>query len=411
MKTDLDSLMQARDIDALLVTGPAQHNPAMYYFTGGVHLTSADLFKKRGQPPVLFCNPMEREEAIKTGLTVKNLADYPLDDLLKEAHGDYLQAIVLRYRQIFSDMGVTSGRVALCGLSDAGTSYAFFSGLQRLLPGLTIIGEYTDSLLLAAMATKDETEVERMRRMGKITVEVVGLVAEFLSSHSSSQEVLVKNDGNPLTIGDVKNRINLWLAERGAENPEGTIFAIGHDAGVPHSSGSPGDLICQGQTIVFDIFPCEGGGGYYYDFTRTWSLGYATDETHALYEDVLAVYRQIMRELQLGRPCREYQKRTCELFEAKGHPSVKSDPQTQIGYVHSISHGLGLHVHERPWSGKNATDADLLSPGVVVTIEPGLYYPERRLGVRLEDTVWARSDGSFEILAEYPLDLVLPLKH
>jgi Xaa-Pro aminopeptidase len=47
---------------------------------------------------------------------------------------------------------------------------------------------------------------------------------------------------------------------------------------------------------------------------------------------------------------------------------------------------------------------------VVVTHEPGLYYPERHLGMRLEDTLWVRPDGSLEILAEYPKDLVLPIK-
>jgi len=53
---------------------------------------------------------------------------------------------------------------------------------------------------------------------------------------------------------------------------------------------------------------------------------------------------------------------------------------------------------------------DRLEPGSVVTIEPGLYYPERGMGVRLEDTVWVRPDGEMEILADYPLDLVLPVK-
>jgi Xaa-Pro aminopeptidase len=59
--------------------------------------------------------------------------------------------------------------------------------------------------------------------------------------------------------------------------------------------------------------------------------------------------------------------------------------------------------------GTGATEADRLDAGVVVTIEPGLYYPERGMGVRLEDTVYARPDGVFEILADYPLDLVIPL--
>ena len=47
---------------------------------------------------------------------------------------------------------------------------------------------------------------------------------------------------------------------------------------------------------------------------------------------------------------------------------------------------------------------------MVVTLEPGLYYPERGLGVRLEDTLWARPDGVFEPLADFSKDLVLPMR-
>ena len=46
----------------------------------------------------------------------------------------------------------------------------------------------------------------------------------------------------------------------------------------------------------------------------------------------------------------------------------------------------------------------------MVTIEPGLYYPERGLGMRIEDAVFMRADGKPEILAEYPLDLVIPIR-
>jgi Xaa-Pro aminopeptidase len=267
-----------------------------------------------------------------------------------------------------------------------------------------------DSTLLQAMATKDSSEVERIRRMGMITVEVVGQTADFLSGHRAKNDILVKPDGSPLTIGEVKSRINLWLAERGAENPEGTIFAIGRDAGVPHSSGNPGDLLRLGQTIVFDIFPCEAEGGYYYDLTRTWCLGYAPDEAQKLYEEVLSVYRQIRSELKVNALCRDYQYRTCELFEAQGHPTLKSTPQTEEGYVHGLGHGVGLNIHERPWFSMRATAGDRLAPGSVITVEPGLYYPERGLGVRLEDTVWVRPDGQFEVLADYPMDLVLPVR-
>jgi Xaa-Pro aminopeptidase len=408
MKTDLDSLLQTYDFDALLVFGPGDHNPAMMYLTGGGHFTG-ELLKKRGQPPVLFCRSMERDEAARTGLATKLIDDYKPTELLKEADGDVVKATVARYQKILSEYGIT-GRVAVYGRVEIGSLFATLNAVQTALPGLTFVGESGNTMLMEAQLTKDESEVARIRKVGQITTAVVGQVADFLTSHRTRDGVLVKPDEKPLTIGEVKSHINLWLAEQGAENPQGTIFAIGRDSAVPHSSGTATDLVRLGQTIVFDIYPCEEGGGYYHDFTRTWCLGHATDETLAQYEDVLAVYKQVLVELSSNTPYKEYQQRTCEIFEALGHPTIQSNPETQDGYVHSLGHGVGLNIHERPWSGISAGEADRLVPGAVFTVEPGLYYPDKGIGVRLENTIYARSDGTFEVLADYPLDLVLPMK-
>ena len=116
-----------------------------------------------------------------------------------------------------------------------------------------------------------------------------------------------------------------------------------------------------------------------------------------------------MSQLKVNAPFQGYQDLTCDLFEAQGHATIKDDPSVQEGYVHSLGHGLGLNVHESPWSGSGASEADVLAPGVVITIEPGLYYPSKGMGCRLEDTVAVLPDGKFEILAEFPLDLVLPM--
>jgi Xaa-Pro aminopeptidase len=402
--------MQEHGLDAILITGPAQHNPAMYYLTGGVHLTNADLIKRRGSEPVLFHYSMERDEAARTGMATRNLADYRPGELLQQTNGNALQAEILRYQKMLTDLGLTEGRLGLYGRIDAGQAYSVYSGLQEAFPGLTILGQVGDSILLQAMATKSADEIGRLRQIGRTTVEVVGLVADYLTGHRVEDETLVKKDGSPLTIGDVKSKINLWLAERGADNPEGTIFAIGRDAGVPHSSGNPADSLRLGQPIIFDIFPCEAGGGYYYDFTRTWCLGYASQEVQEIYEHVLAVYKRVMTDLKADTPGRDYQKLACDMFEQLGHATIQSNPQTESGYVHSLGHGLGLHIHEYPRLSMAAGVEDRLLPGSVVTIEPGLYYPERGLGVRLEDTVWVRPDGQFEILVEYPFDLVLPMR-
>lgn len=411
MKNDLDSIMQANQIDAILATGAGDHNPAVVYLTGGGNLTNADVLKLSGQAPILFHSDIERDEAARTGLRTVNLASYPMEEMRKAVDGDFLKLAVLRYQRMFAEAGLQTGRVALYGRMEAGAALAIFSCLQNAMPGLSFVSELGNTVLMEAMATKDADEVARIRGMGKITTQVVGRVADFLTSQRSKDGVLVQADGQPVTIGEVKKRINLWLAEAGAENPEGTIFAIGYDAAVPHSSGTASDLLRVGQTIIFDIFPCEQGGGYFYDFTRTWCLGYAPDEALSLYEDVLYVFQTIKSELQLGAPVRNIMQRACQLFEGRGHPTTCSNPQTQDGFVHGLGHGVGLFIHERPMFSQAASETERLQPGLVLTVEPGLYYPQRRMGVRLEDTIWVRPDGQIETLAEYPLDFILPIKN
>ncbi len=411
MKADLDKLMEEHDIDVLFVGGAANHNPAMIYFVGTAHVSDTVMIKKRGSKGVLFYFPMEREEAAKSGLELVNLLKYPMTELLKEANGNFEEAIAIRTKKMFEDLGITSGRVAVYGLSEIGPFFSVTNRVQEMMPGLKFAGFVQDEILMSAMMTKDADEIERIRQMGKITTDVVGKTADYLTGHKTSNGVLVHRDDSPVTIGEVKNLINLWLAEHGVENPEGTIFAIGRDAAIPHSVGTPSDLLRLGQTIVYDIYPCEALGGYFYDFTRTWSLGYATDEVQELYDHVRNTYDTLASELKVNAPFSIYQERTCELFANLGHPTVKSDPTTEIGYVHSLGHGVGLHIHEKPFSAlNNPSPSDILAPGSVFTLEPGLYYPEKGMGVRIEDTYHVTQEGKFEVLADFPKDLVLPIK-
>lgn len=412
MKSDLDALMQARSLDAVLVVGNAEHNPPMYYLTGGGHVSHATVIKKRGEEAAYFHNDMERDEAAKSGLRLIPYSRYDYDALYKEADGDLLLASALRYRMIFEELGLTRGRVGVYGFYDLSAVFGTLSRLQKLLPELEFVGEpREDSIFMRAMETKDAAEVERIRRMGRITTTVVGKTRDYLTEREvRADEVLLKEDGSPLTVGDVHAKIRLWVAEQGAELPSGFIFAIGRDAGVPHSTGNPADLMRLGQTIVFDIYPAEAGGGYYYDFTRTWSLGYAAPEAQELYDQVKEIFDKLMDNFDVNAPFKHYHKMTCEYFESKGHQSPLNTKAPVEGYVHSLGHGVGLNIHERPFSGLTAGDDQRLAPGVVVTSEPGLYYPEKGMGFRIEDTLWVRPDGTIETLADYPYDFVLPMK-
>lgn len=410
MKKDIDLLMQTQGIDALIITGNAFHNPSMVYFTGFRHVSHACLIRKRNKEGLLFHYAMERDEATATGLKTRSFSLYPAEELRKAAGNNPIEAEAIRYERMLTELSLASGRVVLYGLTDLGAGVAVMQALQRRLPGLEIVSLPDKDILLEAMQTKGEDEVEHIRFVGKVTVEVVGKVADMLTSRPVRDGVLLRPDGEPLTIGEIKRSINLWLAEGGVENPEGTIFSIGRDSGVPHSSGNASDVLRLGETIIFDIFPCEEGGGYFHDFTRTWCLGYATDEALKLYADVREIYEKMMTGLKAGTPFKKYQKMTCEFFEERGHPTVLSSPQTEEGYVHSLGHGVGLHIHEQPFASPTAAGENLLLPGSVVAIEPGLYYPERGLGMRIENTVWITPQGDCQLLAEYPVDLVLPVK-
>ncbi|MEO8358160.1 MAG: M24 family metallopeptidase [Chloroflexota bacterium] len=412
MKSDLDALMQARNLDALLIFGGAENNPPMYYFVGGGHVSNALLIKKAGKEPVLFHGDMERDEAAKSGLKTIPFSAHSATEFMEEANGDKQLANLLRFQKLLSEYGLSAGRIAVYGRVELSQMFGLLMGLSKLIPELEfVIENESDTVLLRAMETKEDVEVARIRQMGAVTTTVVRMVHDYLTScEVREDEVLLKEDGFPLTIGDVKSKISLWLAERGAVDVEGLIFAIGRDAGIPHSVGAPEDLMTLGRTIVFDIFPAEKGGGYFYDFTRTWSLGYATPEAQALYDQVQEVYNKVVENLDLNASFVDYQRMTCEYFESKGHKTPLTTKAPLDGYVHSLGHGVGLNIHERPGSSLIATGENLLKPGVVITIEPGLYYPDKGMGFRIEDTYWVGPDGNIERLAEYPYDFVLPMK-
>ena len=402
--------MQESDIDALLIVGSAQHNASMTYFTGIVHVSAGYVLKKRNTLPILYHFPMERDEAARTNLETKNLEDYDSQKLLKQSEGNQVLADAIRLKHIFDEFEV-QGRVSIYGVGDVAKFHGLFLTAKDLIPKVEFVVEpSTSSVLTRARITKDEEEVERIRKMGEITTEVVAETADFLSSHKSKNGFLVNGGGDALTIGEVKRQINYWLAQRSAENIEGTIFAIGSDAGVPHSTGINDQPVEIGKPIVFDIFPSEMGGGYFFDHTRTWCLDHAPDNVLEIYQDVFEVYDEVYQALEPGKLCTEFQQLTCELFESRGHPTLLKSPGTEKGYVHSLGHGLGLDVHEGPSFRQVQGNEDILQPGSVITVEPGLYYPERGLGVRLENTVWVRPDGKLETLGDFPMDLILPIK-
>src|SRR5215210_6795706 len=109
MKQDLDRLMEERRLNALVVAGKMNGNPALYYMANGAKVISGHVIKKRAEEPMFLCSSIDREEAAASGLSIVTMNKYDFEGILREK-SDRLAAVVELYRRIFADLGV-NGKV------------------------------------------------------------------------------------------------------------------------------------------------------------------------------------------------------------------------------------------------------------------------------------------------------------
>lgn len=409
MKADLDRLMAERGLDALVVASGEDYCPIRDYLTNGAHIGAAFSIKRRGAAPVLFVNPMEVEEARASGLAVYTFNDLGRGELARELQGDVLAVEVEMWARAFDREGVKPGKIGIYGTGPVHYYLEFARALAARLPDYEFTGERGLTLFDAAYITKDADEIARLKSVAARTSAVVRATWDFIASHRADGDTVVRGDGTPLTIGDVKRFVRRALLDRELEDTD-MIFAQGRDGAFPHSRGQNDMPLQTGQAIVFDLFPREIGGGYYHDMTRTWCIGSAPDAVRAVYDHVLAAFNLAVETFaEPGQPAHTLQDAVLDFFEGLGHPTTRSDPSTNSGYVHSLGHGLGLNVHERPSLSHLRRD-DTLQVGSVITIEPGLYYADQGFGVRIEDTFYIDESGALVSLTDVPKALVLPLQ-
>lgn len=412
MRSDLDRLLEEAGIDGLWITGGMSANAAARYFIGGAHLTVIDIIKPAGRKAALYHGPMEREEAAATGLEVRTRSSDDWARFLAEANDDLHLARAKRLAEEFRLEGLSAGRVAVYGKVEPGDFLSLLEALSEELPGVEFLPtERSTDVMVKARKTKSPDELSEIEWVGRRTIEVVQLVQDFLTGRPVQDGHLLNEAGDTLTVGEVKRMVRLWLAERELEAPHGIILAPGEQAGYPHSEGRHDSPIPVGESIIFDIYPREVAGGYFFDFTRTWCLGDAAENVRQAHLSVLSVFDEMLERLVVGADTREVQLQADRAFENAGHPSRLNTPGTTDGFFHGLGHGLGLDIHEAPWFDEYRARTSQLGANMVVTLEPGLYYPQRGFGVRVEDTVVIEPDGGARILAPYPTDLILPMQN
>lgn len=411
MKADLDQLMQALNLDAIVVLGDETPNTEMAYLTNGAH-AHGQIFKKRGEPAVFVVNPMELDEAAKSGLIVKSWFDFNYAALREQYKDDVTALKRERDATVLRTLDIT-GRVGFYGAMSVNAAMrTAFNLADSALPLEVVVDHDSGQLFGQLYETKDEQELAALRTAAHGTSAVVQATWDFIASHYARDlaigSAIVDADDQPLTIGAVKRFIRMQLAEHDLDDSDGCIFAQGRDAAMPHSKGKKEDVLQVGRSIVFDIFPKNHEDGYFHDMTRTWCIGLVPPEIQAAYDDVLHVFHAAQAAVKIGEPTSTLQLLALDYFESKGHPTHRSAPATQDGYTHSIGHGVGLNIHEAPSMGQYA--ANTFKHGSVFTIEPGLYYTQRGFGIRVEDTVYIDQAGNLQTLTDFRYDLLLPIR-
>ena len=167
-----------------------------------------------------------------------------------------------------------------------------------------------------------------------------------------------------------------------------TIVAGGKQACDPHERGH-GPLRAN-EPIILDIFPRSQKTGYFGDITRTVVRGRANEAVKKLYDTVWRGQKIGFEKIRANTPTADVHKAVQNFFVRQGYKTGRHDGRME-GFFHGTGHGLGLEIHEAPRLG--ATSAGKLRAGHVVTVEPGLYYPEIG-GVRLEDVALVTGNGA-----------------
>lgn len=170
-----------------------------------------------------------------------------------------------------------------------------------------------------------------------------------------------------------------------------TVLASGPRGALPH--GRATDRVMQrGEFVTIDFGAVYDG--YVSDCTRTVALGEIDARQREVYDAVLTAQGRALEAVRPGVACRDVDAAGRAVIAAAGFGEA---------FGHAMGHGIGLDVHEGPPVSPR-TDA-ILEPGMVVTIEPGVYLPGWG-GVRIEDSVVV-TDGGARILTRLPKDLIL----
>ncbi|WP_124727195.1 M24 family metallopeptidase [Staphylospora marina] len=351
-----------------------------------------------------------------------------IDRLRRLMSGRGIEAVLISHpvnRRYLSGFTGSSG-VALITASDAVliTDFRYVSQVKEQSPHMTLVEHASASLLQTVAEECRKRDVKELAfeehhltfaqhraledALGGIKLRPVGTLTEELRMIKDEAEIQIIRDAakiadqafegilKELRPGmrerDVALRLEVMMREMGASSSSfDIIVASGKRSALPHGKASD-KVLEKGDLVTLDFGACYRG--YVSDLTRTVALGEPGEKAREIYGIVLEAQVKAVEAIRPGITGVEADAVARDYIREKGYGDY---------FGHGTGHGIGLEVHEGPTLSIRGDT--VLVPGMIVTVEPGIYLPDFG-GVRIEDDVLV-TDAGYEVLTHSPKELIL----
>lgn len=263
---------------------------------------------------------------------------------------------------------IATKKLAHIAIEEDEISFAEYERFSKKLSEVTLLAG-ASKILCEQRAVKNAEELDCIARAQEITDRAFEHILTFIS-----------NNLNTATEQEVALELEFFMRAQGSEGVAfDTIAVSGSASSRPH--GVPSAVKLRRGFLTMDFGARIGG--YCSDMTRTVVLGKTTEEERTIYQTVLAAQQNALEHIRAGMPCRDADELARSVIRNAGYGAA---------FGHSLGHGVGLVVHESPSLSPRAKEDSVLTPGNVVTVEPGIYL-EGNCGCRIEDMVAITENG------------------
>ena len=253
-----------------------------------------------------------------------------------------------------------------------------FERMKKAFEGIEVSNDNSLSQTISSLRQiKSAEETECIKKSQGITDNAFAHILNFIKAGVTEREIALE--------------LEFFMRKTGSEGVAfDTIAVSGKNSSLPH--GVPTEKPLEnGDFLTMDFGAVYNG--YCSDMTRTVAVGYVTDEQQKVYDTVLKAQLSALKEIGPNKVCKEIDKIARDII----------NKEFDGCFGHGLGHSVGLEIHENP--ALNTRDETLLKAGVIMTVEPGIYIPDK-FGVRIEDMVLI-TDTSYENLTKSPKELII----